>query len=161
MSAAYRKWLQKKLAKLQAIDCYSAGVTPEGLAEQLGVDPSKIVKLNFNENLFVDRAKQTALMKQLADEIDLRMYPEDEEAKLRDDYDPMGYISFNGLRFASDVVSSIAAIPKSDLGKIHYNEDHTRLTYTGDTMSNEELRRLLIATQKQEEYTPSCITPIL
>jgi len=84
MSAAYRKWLQKKLAKLQAIDCYSAGVTPEGLAEQLGVDPSKIVKLNFNENLFVDRAKQTALMKQLADEIDLRMYPEDEEAKLRD-----------------------------------------------------------------------------
>ena len=84
MSASYQTWLKQKLAKLQAIDCYSAGVTPEGLAEQLGVDLSQIVKLNFNENLFVDRARQTALMKELAEEIDLRMYPEDEEAKLRD-----------------------------------------------------------------------------
>jgi len=83
MSASYRKWFSQKLAKLQAIDCYSAVVTPAGLADQLGVDQSKIVKLNFNENLFVDRAKQTTLMKKLADEIDLRMYPEDEEAKLR------------------------------------------------------------------------------
>src|SRR3972149_1709303 len=84
MSESYQRWFQQKLQKLSAIDCYSAGVTPEGLAEQLGVDVSKIVKLNFNENLFVDRAKQTSLMKQLADEIDLRMYPEDEEAKLRE-----------------------------------------------------------------------------
>jgi histidinol-phosphate aminotransferase len=83
MSSAYREWFSQKLAKLQAIDCYSAGVTPEKLAGQLGVDQSKIVKLNFNENLFVDRAWQTALIKEIADEIDLRMYPEDEEAKLR------------------------------------------------------------------------------
>jgi histidinol-phosphate aminotransferase len=84
MSASYPKWVKAKLEKLQAIDCYSAGVTPESLAKQIGIDQSKIVKLNFNENLFVNRAKQTALMKQLADEIDLRMYPEDEEAKLRE-----------------------------------------------------------------------------
>jgi histidinol-phosphate aminotransferase len=84
MSESYQKWFNQKMQKLGAIDCYSAGVTPEGLAEQLGVDVSKIVKLNFNENLFVDRSKQVPLMKQLADEIDLRMYPEDEEAKLRE-----------------------------------------------------------------------------
>jgi histidinol-phosphate aminotransferase len=84
MSANYRAWLKMKLVKLQAIDCYSAGATPEGLARQIGVDQSKIVKLNFNENLFVDRARQTALMKELAEEIDLRMYPEDEEVKLRE-----------------------------------------------------------------------------
>ncbi len=83
MSASYQAWFKEKLAKLSAIDCYSAGVTPEGLAEQLGVDQSKIVKLNFNENLFVDRVRQTELMKELAAEIDLRMYPEDEEPKLR------------------------------------------------------------------------------
>jgi histidinol-phosphate aminotransferase len=83
MSASYRAWLDKKLAKLGAIDCYSAGVTPEGLADQLGVESSEIVKLNFNENLYIDRAKQTDIMKQLCDEIDLRMYPEDEEIKLR------------------------------------------------------------------------------
>lgn len=84
MSASYQKWLKEKKAKLQATDCYSAGVTPEGLAEQLGVDQTKIVKLNFNENFFVDRTKQSALIKELADEIDLRMYPEDEEIKLRE-----------------------------------------------------------------------------
>jgi histidinol-phosphate aminotransferase len=83
MSESYRKWLKDKIKKLEAIDCYSAGATPEGLAKQIGVDQSKIVKLNFNENLFVDRAKQTVLMKELAEEIDLRMYPEDEEVKLR------------------------------------------------------------------------------
>ena len=82
MSQSYRKWIEQKKEKLQAIDCYSAGVTPEALAKQLGVDTSKIVKLNFNENLFVDRTRQTPLIKQVADEIDLRMYPEDEVPKL-------------------------------------------------------------------------------
>ncbi len=82
MSQAYRKWIQQKIEKLQAIDCYSAGATPETLAKQLGVDTSKIVKLNFNENMFVDRSRQTTLIKQVADEIDLRMYPEDEVPKL-------------------------------------------------------------------------------
>ena len=84
MSASYRAWIKQKISKLQAIDCYSAGVTPEGLAKQIGVEVSDVVKLNFNENLFVDRAKQTALMKELAEEIDLRMYPEDEVPKLQE-----------------------------------------------------------------------------
>ena len=82
MSQSYQKWITQKIEKLQTIDCYSAGVTPEGLATQIGVSPQDIVKLNFNENLFVDRAKQVPLIKELADEIDLRMYPEDEVPKL-------------------------------------------------------------------------------
>ena len=81
MSASYRKWLQDKLEKLKAIDCYSAGVTPEIVAKQIGVSPNEIVKLNFNESLFVDRAKQAELVKELADEFDLRLYPEDEVPK--------------------------------------------------------------------------------
>jgi histidinol-phosphate aminotransferase len=84
MSASYKKWLNEKLAKLQTVDCYSAGATPETVAKRIGVTQKEIVKLNFNENLFVDRAKQKALMKELAEEIDLRMYPEDEEVKLRE-----------------------------------------------------------------------------
>ena len=84
MSESYKKWLKQKQAKLAAIDCYSAGATPETVAKQIGVEPSEIVKLNFNENLFVDRSKQVPLIKELADEIDLRMYPEDEEVKLRE-----------------------------------------------------------------------------
>ena len=39
------------------------------------------MKLNFNESLFVDRARQTELVKELADELDLRLYPEDEVPK--------------------------------------------------------------------------------
>ena len=78
MSATYKKWLNDKLAKLQAIDCYSAGATPETIAKQIGVTPNEIVKLNFNESLFVDRNKQAELVKEVARELDLRLYPEDE-----------------------------------------------------------------------------------
>ena len=84
MSAAYQEWIKQKLQKLQAIDCYSAGATPETLAKQIGVSPSEIVKLNFNENFFVDRTKQATFVKELADELDLRMYPEDEMPKLQE-----------------------------------------------------------------------------
>jgi histidinol-phosphate aminotransferase len=82
VSTSYRTWIKQKLQKLQTINCYSAGATPERLAKQIGVRQEEIVKLNFNENLFVDRAKQAALVRQLADELDLRMYPEDEMPKL-------------------------------------------------------------------------------
>jgi len=81
MSMSYRKWLKDKIVKLQSIDCYSAGATPETVAKQIGVKPAEIVKLNFNENLFVDKAKQAVLLKELADEFDLRLYPEDEVPK--------------------------------------------------------------------------------
>ena len=84
MSASYRKWLNDKLAKLQAIDCYTAGASPEMVAKRIGIPTKQIIKLNFNENLFMPRVKQVKLVKELADEIDLRLYPEDEEAKLRD-----------------------------------------------------------------------------
>jgi histidinol-phosphate aminotransferase len=84
MSESYQKWIRQKLEKLQTIDCYSAGATPEIVAKQLGVMTKQIIKLDFNENLFMPRVKQAKLMKDLADEIDLRMYPEDEEVKLRE-----------------------------------------------------------------------------
>jgi histidinol-phosphate aminotransferase len=81
MSATYRRWLKDKLTKLQAIECYPAGATPETVAKQIGVSTTEIVKLNFNENLFVNKAKQAELLKELADEFDLRVYPEDEVPK--------------------------------------------------------------------------------
>jgi histidinol-phosphate aminotransferase len=84
MSESYQKWLKQKLIKLQAIDCYSAGATPETVAKQLGVMTKQIVKLDFNENLFMPRVKQAKLVKELSEEIDLRLYPEDEEGKLRE-----------------------------------------------------------------------------
>jgi histidinol-phosphate aminotransferase len=90
MSESYQKWLKQKLEKLQAVDCYSAGATPETVAKQLGVTTKQIIKLDFNENLFMPRVKQAKLIKELAEEIDLRIYPEDEEVKLREKL--VGYI---------------------------------------------------------------------
>ena len=84
MSESYKKWIKQKLEKLQAIDCYTAGATSETVAKQLGVTTKQIIKLDFNENLFMPRVKQAKLMKELAEEIDLRLYPEDEEVKLRE-----------------------------------------------------------------------------
>jgi histidinol-phosphate aminotransferase len=84
MSESYRKWFQEKLMKFQAIDCYSAGVTPETVAEQANIPQSEIIKLNFNETMFISKAELSALIKEVADEIDLRLYPEDEAVMLRE-----------------------------------------------------------------------------
>ena len=84
MSESYRKWIEQKIEKLQAVDCYSAGATAETVAKQLGVTTKQIIKLDFNENLFMPRVKQAKIVKELAEEIDLRLYPEDEEGKLRE-----------------------------------------------------------------------------
>ncbi len=84
MSTSYQKWIKQKIEKLQAIDCYSAGATPETVAKQIGVQPADVVKLNFNENFYVDRKGQAALVKEVADELDLRLYPEDEIPKLQE-----------------------------------------------------------------------------
>jgi histidinol-phosphate aminotransferase len=84
MSESYQKWIKQKIDKLQAIDCYSGGATAETVAKQLGVTTKQIIKLDFNENLFMPRVKQAKLLKDLAEEIDLRLYPEDEEGKLRE-----------------------------------------------------------------------------
>jgi histidinol-phosphate aminotransferase len=84
MSDPYKKWLTEKIEKLKTIDCYSAGASPESVAKQIGIPTKQIIKLNFNENLFISRHKQAKLLRELAEEIDLRMYPEDEESKLRE-----------------------------------------------------------------------------
>ncbi len=84
MTESYNNWLEQKLEKLRAIDCYSAGSTAESVAKKLGIQTKQIIKLNFNENLFLPRIKQAKLIRELADEIDLRMYPENEEVKLRE-----------------------------------------------------------------------------
>jgi histidinol-phosphate aminotransferase len=54
------------------------------VAKQLGVTTKQVIKLDFNENLFMPRVKQAKLVKEVAEEIDLRLYPEEEEAKLRE-----------------------------------------------------------------------------
>jgi len=84
VNAACKKWIEEKLKKLQDIEGYSVGESTETLAKQLGISPSEIIKLNFNENLFMPRAKLVELMKEVAEECDIRIYPQEEENKLRE-----------------------------------------------------------------------------
>jgi histidinol-phosphate aminotransferase len=84
MKIERKKWLEKRLEKLQGLESYSLEKTNENIAKQLGISPTKIVKLNYNENLFMPRKKLVELMREVAEECDLRIYPQEEESKLRE-----------------------------------------------------------------------------
>ena len=81
MNQACKKWLDKKLEKLQDSEIYSAEKTNEEIAKQYGLKTSDIVKLNYNENLFIPRAKVIPLLKEVAEECDFRIYPQEEESQ--------------------------------------------------------------------------------
>lgn len=84
MKAQREKWLEKKLEKLQLLESYHTERTNESVAKQLGISPTEIVKLNYNENLFMPRDKLVAFMHEVAEECDLRIYPQEEENKLKE-----------------------------------------------------------------------------
>jgi histidinol-phosphate aminotransferase len=84
VNARCKKWLEKKLETLQTLETYSLERTNESIAKQLGISPADIVKLNYNENLFMPREKLVELMKEVAEECDVRIYPQEEESKLRE-----------------------------------------------------------------------------
>jgi histidinol-phosphate aminotransferase len=84
MKAQRKKWLEKKLEKLQFLESYHAERTNESIAKQLGISPTEIVKLNYNENLFMPKEKLVEFMREVAEECDLRIYPQEEENKLKE-----------------------------------------------------------------------------
>ncbi len=79
-----KKWLGKKLEKLSGSEIYSAEKTNEEIARQYGLKTSDIVKLNYNENLYIPREKIIPLLKEVADECDFRIYPQEEEVRLKE-----------------------------------------------------------------------------
>jgi histidinol-phosphate aminotransferase len=84
MNTQCKKWLDKKLDKLTDSEIYSAEKTNEEIARQYGLKTSDIVKLNYNENLYIPREKIIPLLKEVAEECDFRIYPQEEEARLRE-----------------------------------------------------------------------------
>jgi histidinol-phosphate aminotransferase len=84
MNVQCKKWLYKKLEKLTSSQIYSAEKTNEEIAKQYGLKTSDIVKLNYNENLYIQREKVIPLLKEVAEECDFRIYPQEEEMKLKD-----------------------------------------------------------------------------
>jgi histidinol-phosphate aminotransferase len=83
MKAECKRWLERKIARIQGLETYGAEKTNESIAKQFGLSPSAILKLNYNENLFLPKKKLVELLKEVADECDLRIYPQEEETKLK------------------------------------------------------------------------------
>jgi len=78
------RWLDEKLEELKSAEVYSAEKTNEEIAKQYGLKVGDIVKLNYNENLYIPREKVVALLKQVADEVDFRIYPQNEDVELKE-----------------------------------------------------------------------------
>jgi histidinol-phosphate aminotransferase len=83
MNAQCKKWLDKKLEKLQGSEIYTPEKTNEEIAKQYGLKTTDVVKLNYNENLYIPREKVIALLKEVAEECDFRIYPQEEETDLK------------------------------------------------------------------------------
>ncbi len=78
-----KQWLERKMARIQSLEMYGAERTNESIARQYGLPVESILKLNYNENLFLPRDKLVPWLKEVAEECDLRIYPQEEENKLK------------------------------------------------------------------------------
>ena len=84
MRAECKRWLDRKIARLKSLESYGAEHTNESIAKKYGLSLAAILKLNYNENLFLPREKLVPLLKEVAEECDLRIYPQEEENKLKE-----------------------------------------------------------------------------
>ena len=83
MKAQGKKWFKRKLKRMQLLDSYAVEETVESVAERFGISPLEIVKLNSNENFFIPKDRLLAFLKEVTEEYDPRIYPQ-EEYKLKE-----------------------------------------------------------------------------
>ena len=83
MRSECKRWLERKIARIRILETYGEEKTNESIAKQFGLSPSQVLKLNYNENLYLPREKIVHLLKEVAKECDLRIYPQEEELKLK------------------------------------------------------------------------------
>jgi len=78
-----RRWLKERLNALQSLSGYAIGETVESLAQRLKTSPSEILKLNSNENFFIPKERLNALLIDVIEEYDPRIYPQEEEKEFK------------------------------------------------------------------------------
>ena len=76
-------WLRERLSEIRSIKGYVSGETVRRTAQKLGIKPHEIVKLNSNENFLMPKEKLANFLKEAVEEIDPRIYPQEEEAELK------------------------------------------------------------------------------
>lgn len=63
---------------MQLLDTYAVEETVESVAQRFGINPSDIIKLNSNENFFIPKDKLLEFLKEVLEECDPRIYPQEE-----------------------------------------------------------------------------------
>ncbi len=76
-------WLDGRLAALMASEPYVGGESVESIAERYNLDLGKCLKLNANENLVIPREDIEDLSREASQEVDQRVYPQQETESLR------------------------------------------------------------------------------
>jgi len=79
-----RKWLKERLEEIRSLGGYKAGETLGRAAQKSKVKPSEILKLNSNENFFMPKETLTRLLGEMVEEVDLRIYPQEEEREIKE-----------------------------------------------------------------------------
>ena len=86
MSRYREKVFRRVLDEARRLRVYNVGKTIDGLARRLGKKPSEILKLNSNENFFVPLDFLRSILKEVAEEVDPRIYPRDEIRDLKESF---------------------------------------------------------------------------
>jgi histidinol-phosphate aminotransferase len=73
-----KKWFKRKLKKMQLLDTYTVEETVESVAQRFGISPADIIKLNSNENFFIPKDRLLEFLKEVTEEYDPRIYPQEE-----------------------------------------------------------------------------------
>jgi len=68
---------------MRLLDSYAVEETVESVAKQFGISPTGIIKLNSNENFFIPKNRLLGFLKEITEEYDPRIYPQ-EEYKLKE-----------------------------------------------------------------------------
>lgn len=77
------RWLRERLNEIRSLKGYFSGETVRRTAQRLGVKPPEIVKLNANENFFMPKEKLANFLKEVVEESDPRIYPQEEETEVK------------------------------------------------------------------------------
>jgi len=68
---------------MRLLDSYAVEETVESVAQRFGISPTSIIKLNSNENFFIPKDRLLGFLKEVIEEYDPRIYPQ-EEYKLKE-----------------------------------------------------------------------------
>ena len=83
MKIQSEEWIRRKLEEVQ-LSGYIFGDSVKSVEQRFGIERSKILKLDSNENFFIPKDKLAKLIVEAVEEFDPRLYPQEEEQELRE-----------------------------------------------------------------------------